>query len=252
MSDTNAIITLKTCVYSAINRAGIDMKYFEKLYAIAAECLAEINIFHSTYFKVAYLPVSDINTVALPTDYIDYVRPPSLIVNGRIWTLTKLDTLPLQADISCGLPTNPPTDNITVADVSITDYLDYINNVYVETHQYGTSGGQNIAYYRVDKESRLIVLSGNVPGDTVLLEYTSTGLSLEGDTLVPREVMPTIREYLIWQNIENNPTIAMGEKERKKEQYHDQLKQLIHFQNSFSVDEFLDILYGNSRQTPKR
>jgi hypothetical protein len=250
--NTPAVVTLRQCVMSAINRAGLDTKRLEQLMAIGVECLTELNLFNTTWFKVVYLPISDINTVALPSDYIDYVKPPAIVVNGRIWTLTQDDSLPLQAEMVCGDPQNPPVDNTTIEGYESMDVTDYINNISTYSHQYGTSGGQNVAYFRIDKESRLIVLKGSVPGTSILLEYVSSGISLEGETLVPREVMATIRQYVIWQSIENNSLVPMNEKERKKEQYEDQLKLLTHFQSMFTCDEFKDTLYGASKQTAKR
>ena len=118
--------------------------------AICVEELAEINIFHKRVPKIAYLPVSDVNLVALPADYIDFIKPPSIIVNGKIWPLTELGILPLQAEQECGNDTNPPVDNLSVTSGDTTN----TNNFLTETpdtvfgYALGQSGGQNLCYYR--------------------------------------------------------------------------------------------------------
>jgi hypothetical protein len=249
MADSKGYFTLRQVVLSALNRTGVDEKYFEQMATIAAECFAELNIYYSDSIRVAYLPISKANMVALPDDYIDYVRNPSVIANNRIHTLTEDNKIPLDTPIDCGNDTNPqPIHKYSEA------YGEGATPV-----SYGTGGGKNIGYYRIDKQNRVIRLSGlSVPHSSVgkkrilYLEYVSTGLSLDSETIVPREVVPVIRQYLIWQSVENDPRMARGDKDAKMEQYYLEIERLVHFQNSFTIDQFVDTIRREYRQVKKR
>lgn len=245
MSDSPALQNIKQVVASFFNRSPLDStKFMEKMCAIAVEILGDLNIYHVRLPKITYLPITDINYVILPPDFIQEIKPPSIIVNGLIYPLTELGTLPLQALGDCEGDNNPPVNNYTLEST----YPDPGPFNYV----LGQSGGQNICYYRFDMKLRVIVLSGAVTGNTIYLEYTSTGISLDSDTVVPRELVPVVRDYLMWQSIENNKDIAMNEKERKKEQYEESLALYHRFTSSMSKEEWEDIFYGEMRTTPKR
>ena len=252
--DSAAYRTLRQVVASFLNRSSLDAKFIEKYLAIAVEVLTELNIFHVHCPKVAYLDISEANLVSLPNDYIDFIKPPSIVVNGHIWTLTEDELIPIPTELDCGNIKNPQPDNFTTNGKEHGILNDFLNTTPNTAWGYslGTSGGVNVCYYRIDKRKRLIILKGHIRGGKLLLEYTSSGVSMDGTTVIPRELVPTIREYLNWQSLKYNSKNAMGLIEMAKKDYEDQLNLFTRFHASLSADQFLDIFYGESRQTPKR
>lgn len=243
--DSPALLNIRQIVSSFMNRSSIDStKFFEKYSAICCEILGDLNIYHVRLPKIAYLPVTDINTVILPPDFIQEIKPPSIIVNGLIYPLTELGTLPSRAAQDCGKDTNPPADNYTLE--TTTPYYG------LWSYHLGTSGGTNICYYRFDMGLRVIVLSGAVTGSTIYLEYTSTGISLDSDTAVPRELVPVVREYLNWQSLKYDKNSNQNSIKNAKDDYTEQLALYHRFTSSMSKEEFEDLIYGEMRQTPKR
>ena len=117
---------------------------------------------------------------------------------------------------------------------------------------YGLPGGIDDAYYRIDMETRQILFSGSTPRSEIVLEYLSTGLKPDGSSLIPREVVPALRTYVLWQKDENDPRIAYNAKERLKREHEEAIAALRSFSLTFTKDEYLRMCYGTYRQTPKR
>lgn len=253
--DTSGLVTLRYVVSSALNRIGLDVKFTEKLMQIAIEGFTEMNMFITKTFKVSTIDVNpNTNLAQLPSDYIDFLRI-AITINGKLYTLTRNEQLILPRTDDCGSETNlnPRVQNTDLYN-SQEDIVDVEADVLLSliAHHYGTSGGANCAYYRIDEERRLIVFQGRVPNNQFILEYISSGVSVDTETLIPRECVPALRDYVIWQSIENDTRVPMNEKERKKAQYEKSIDYLVAFQNSFSVETYRDIIYETSRQTPKR
>ncbi|HKJ45886.1 MAG TPA: hypothetical protein VJ991_08675, partial [Balneolales bacterium] len=80
----------------------------------------------------------------------------------------------------------------------------------------------------------------------------SSGVNLTGTTIIPREAIPALRAYLLWQLIENDSKKSLSEKERKKQQYEEAVEALRFFQTAFTADEYKRMLYRSVKQTPKR
>jgi hypothetical protein len=243
MANTPALISLKTVVSSFINRSTIDVKFLEKYMAIAVECISELSIFHTHTMREAHLPISSVNMCNLPPDYISWARPPAFIIGNRICELTEDRNIPLDSAIDCGNQTNPQPIG-TAGD----HFPLYRGN---GGGTYGSHGLRGIAFYRIDDEARVIRLRGSITTDTLYLEYLSTGISLDGETLIPRQLLPVIREYLNWQSKKYDPKASANSIQMAKEDYEQQLDLLQHWNNSFSIKEFLDTVRRNYSQSVK-
>lgn len=248
MADTNGFISIRDVVLSALNRATQDTKYFEQFAVICTEQLAELNIYHTKQFREGYFPISNVGIVQLPPDYIDYCTNPSFIINNIPHTLTLDNTIPLDTPIDCGEDTNPQPIH------GHSSHGGAYHEGYGRT-KYWQTGGKNICYFRVDMNNRIIKLRGHILTDKLYIEYVSTGLSLDTETIVPRELMPVLRNYLLWQSAELNPARTKGDvylMQSRKSEYDKSLDLYMHFKNSLTVDEFLDTIRSSYKQTPKR
>lgn len=117
---------------------------------------------------------------------------------------------------------------------------------------FGMSGGVDDAYYRVDLEKRTITFSGSVPRSQIVMEYISSGVKTDGSTLIPRQAVPALRTYLLWQAVENDSRTAYNEKERKKRLHEEEVTALRNFEDIFTIDEYKQMCWSTSRQTIKR
>jgi len=133
-------------------------------------------------------------------------------------------------------------------------FSDHFRNGQFTGGLYGLSGGIDRAYFRFDLEStpRRIVFSGSTPRSEIVLEYISSGMKSDGTTLIPREIVAPLRNYILWHKDENNPRVAYNEKERLKREYTESIEALRFFENSFTKDEYMRMLYSTYRQSAKR
>ena len=215
------------------------------------EGYTDLNLWHLDNIEVVYLRMSDAKTVDLPCDYVDYLKI-GIPINGHIRVLTKNDRMLLPRKFADG-------EDVGNTDAGSIDYtsapiyfIDHFRNGQFVGGLYGMPGAVDEAYYRIDRENRQIIFTGSIPRGEVVLEYVSSGIDLGGTTVIPREAVPALRAFALWQIIENDSKVGGGEKERKKAQYEEQVEALRAFQNTFTADEYRRHVYRHSRQSPKR
>jgi hypothetical protein len=256
---SSGLVTIRYIVMSILNRlSDYSMKSYVRLVQICIEGFSELSLWHLHGLEVVYLHMNTAKVVALPSDYIDYVKI-GIPINGRLQVISRKDNVLLPRLFDTGGAVGNTDDGIGV-DGSVDD--DTISNaIYFAGHwrngQYigalfGVAGGIDDAYYRIDLENRQIVFSGSTPRAEIVMEYISSGLKTDGSSLIPREAIPALRTYVLWQADENNPRIAYNAKERLKREHEEAVAALRSFQQSFTKDEYLQMVYGSYYQAPKR
>jgi hypothetical protein len=236
-TDLSGVITLRQILASVKATLKTDDRDDQYLSQYIIEGLTELNIFHLDIFgsKPAILDISDINTVDLPSDYIDYLVI-GYVVNGRLVSLTHNPNIPIPISGDCGEDTNPFPELTTEFPSSPT---------------FGASGGYNIATYTIDKRNRRIIIQGSVPGGQIHLKYITSGISMSEETFVPRQYLPVIKAFVIWTVVENDPKEPMNNKMRKANIYGDQVRRASSLEMP-SADEILELIRKGYRQSPKR
>jgi hypothetical protein len=234
--DLSGWMNIRQILANVKARLRIDDRQDRYLLQYIIDCISELNMFHLDVSGPVstIIDISDINTVDLPSDYIDYLKI-GYIVNGKIVTLTHNPSIPIPISGECGEDTNP------FPDLSLSIPL-------VPT--YGAGGGYNVAEYRIDKKDRRIILQGSVPGSQLAIEYISTGVSLNEETTIPRKYLPAIRAYVVWTLIENDPKVPMNDKIRKGDLYAQEVSRAS-MSELPTLDECMDAIYMGRRQTPK-
>jgi len=258
------LVSTRYVVMSVLNRMNTyDMKQYLRLMQIGIEGITELNLFHTKEsIEVVYLHMSTAKTVQLPADYIDY-RKIGFPDSGKLRVITKHDKLLLPrtyyGSIIDDVFVEDTGDEVGNADAG--NEIGTTSGVYFIPHYhngafvgalYGLPGGIDTAYYRIDIEERQIIFSGSTPRSEIVLEYISTGQKSDGSSLIPREVVPALRTYILWQKDENDPRIAYNAKERLKTEHEEAVAALRSFNNSFTADEYLRMVWGSSIQSPKR
>ena len=246
----NSWLSLLQVVRSFMNeRKEKSLAGIEGYLQMAIEGYSDMQIFEMNSIEVAYLDVNkDTNTALLPPDFITMTKI-GVEIRGKMWTLTLNNDLLL-----------PPPETICSEPIERIEYVDpigaynfaphYRNGRYIDT-MYGLGGGFNVAYYRIDMNTRTIYFDGKVPNDQIILEYKSSGVKA-GGAMIPRQAVPALKAYLHWKSIEYDTRIPMNEKMRKEQLYGIELKKLSLLECSFTIDEYLDNSYASYSQGPKR
>jgi hypothetical protein len=253
---TSGLVTIRYVVMSVLNRLGdYTLKSYKRFVQIAIEGFSEdMAMFHTGVGnEVVYLHMSTAKTVNLPADFIDYLKI-GVPIDGKLRVLTKKDSilLPRVFDDTGDSVGNTDSDDTTTELGNVIFFSDHwLSGQYVGG-LFGLPGGIDEAYYRVDMEKRQIIFSGSTPRSEIVLEYISTGLKPDGSSLIPREVVAPLRNYVLWHMIENDPRMAYNERERRKREYNESVQALRSFELSFTADEYRRMIYQTTYSAPKR
>lgn len=170
--------------------------------------------------------------LVLPQDYVNWVRV-SLVTDDY-----KL--VPLNVNYNMSIATGYLQDNeyqilfdndgeILTADAS-NAYNKPFQIFEFETSGFGkgdytTDASQFSAYgqFNIDERRGCMVFSSNLSGREVVIEYISDGLQWqlidETDITVHKHIVEAVREFAIWQLVENRRSVPDNYKERKRRRY---------------------------------
>lgn len=219
-----------TGIYSPANR--------RRFLKIVAENYADLNIHSTSLFKTVFMTIDSKNCIEWPQDYVDYVRI-GTPYNGQIQALTLNDKITGNIVLVCGEETQDP------------DMINPVNQPWI--HAYGSSGGGNFMYYRSDKETHRIIFEGDGVGRAIVLQYISSGVSADGQTLIPFAMVKLLRKYLQWVVMDFDMVTKHSQSEimrvhRDFVQFREEYERL---DNGFTADEFIDALRQSYKLTPK-
>ena len=245
----SGLITVNYVTMSILNRLrNYSMRHYQYIAQLVIEGYGELALWHLDTIEVVYLRMSSAKVVDLPTDYVDYVKI-GIPVNGKLKVLTHKPNILLPRTFADGAPVGNTDDS---GDAGSIFFVDHFRSGQFVAGLYGLPGGLDNAYYRIDRENRQIVFSGSIPRSEVVLEYVSSGIKLSGQTNIPRETLPSLRAYVLWHMIDMDPKVPMGEKERRKNNYLEEVAALDYFQSAFTADEYKRHVWKSTRQTIKR
>lgn len=250
--ESSALVSIRYCVMNAIMRTGdYSMNEYFPLLQLAIDCVRDMRLYNEASVEVAYLIPNEAGIIEWPADMMDYIKI-GIPINGQLYNLTVNDNMLLNRAQKCGVDIRQMQKGV--------GFLPPINDGYAYAPHfrgsqyvqglYGLTGGFNTAYYRVDDKMRQIQFDGFLLNNEVVLEYKSTGIS--AGSIISAQAIPVVREYVLWQRIENDPRIPLNQKQRKQDQYDMEVMKLRDITNNFTVQEFLDTLWSTSKQTPKR
>jgi len=234
------------------------MHLYEKFIRLAAAGFTDLNLFTLNSIKVAYLPIDPTNfTVNMPDDLVMYTKI-GIDIGGRMWTLTyNQDIINPRKVNDCG-KTLSEIQGCTDSDEVIFGFggfyfAEHFRNGQYVGELYGTGGGFNIGYYNIDWERRLITLNNEVSGhEELVVEYKSNGIQADGSTVIPRQAVAALVEYIHWKRIEYDGRIPVSQKQLRQIAYEREYEKLKFYEDAFTVDEYLDHTYSHYQSTPRR
>jgi hypothetical protein len=249
-----ALVSVRYVICSLLNRMqDYSFKSYKRLVQICVEGISEeFSIYHTGMGnEVVYLHMTLAKTAPLPADFIDWLRL-GVPIDGKLRVITQHESLLMPRTFDDGTPVGNADDGVGESTEGLVYFSDHYRNGSYVGGLFGLSGGIDDAYYRFDMENRQIVFSGSVPRSEIVLEYVSTGLKLDGSSLIPREVVAPLRNYILWQKDITDPRIAYNAKEMAKREFEESVQALRFLNLSFTADEYLDMLYSTYTQSPKR
>jgi hypothetical protein len=84
----------------------------------------------------------------------------------------------------------------------------------------------------------------------VVIEYISDEAKSDNPS-VPTVAEEALRAYMYWKTLERKSSVPMGEKQRSRAEYYNQLRLANARLKSFSKDDALQIIRRNYRLSPK-
>lgn len=244
------IVNINYVVMMILNRLrDYSMRNYMYFAQLVIEGYTELSLWHLDTIEVVYLRMSAAKTVDLPADYVDYTKI-GIPIGGKLRVLTNKERVLFPRTFADGAEVGN-TDADSAEDGSLF-FVDHFRNGQFVAGLYGMPGGLDNAYYRVDREERKIVFSGSIPRKEVVLEYLSSGIKLSGQTSIPREAVPALRTYVMWQKDENDKKVPANEKARLKQNYLEEVAALDVFQSTFTIDEYKRHVWRSTKQTIKR
>lgn len=237
---TSRIIPLDWIVSNVQNDLGdFDKKNFLRYKQWAIRGIQNLGLHILNIRETDYFTVDSNNIVDLPDDFINYVRV-GYILNGRIYTLSLNENIPI---------TN------TILNGAVAQYDDILDaEVLPEEGTWLNAPPQiwNIGFHRYDRENNRMIFSGNLVGESVLIEYVSTGVSKNGTCMVPIQARESLIAWVHWQRVLNDPQFTLNEKREKERIFKNTVSDLVDFEFSTTYDEIADIIAEGYSQLEKR
>ena len=234
MEEISGLKTLKQVVEELIFVGEKSESDYFRYLQMAIRGFKDARLFHLKGFtKVLKCTVSDINTIALPDDYLSFVSV-VIPIKGEYWSLTEKESLVFSQS---GLALDSDDgEGVAVAD----DYFPH----------YGAKGGiNNEGYIKLDEANNRIVVNSLSSGRTeVFLIYVSTGINEAGtDTYVPDAIVPMLHFYILYKDALLHERNA----ESLKREYETELDKVRYLQMD-SMQTIRDVLYSTFTSAPTR
>jgi hypothetical protein len=232
--------TLKEVVLNTLSGMGNkgNMQYYFPFLQFAIRGYKKLNLFHLPLTKVVYLPMSDINTITLPDDYLSFLAV-GIPYKGRIWTFTKDQGLVAPDSTDCGIQVLDSTEGETV-----------VKGDTESLTAYGLQGGVNEYYYKIDLANNRIIING-LTARTCTLAYVSTGISMSGTTFIPKIAEEALIAFVHWQRVQYDDDVPMGVKKDYEEQFTKGCNEL-EYASMPTIEELYDAVYQSFYQSAKR
>ena len=240
-------VKLDEVVKSLLIQHGEQTEHKYMMYLEAAiRGLKELTFDILQNIKSETLTVNDNLTVDLPCDYVNYTRIGLCRSHGRIETLGYDEYLCTQHNVDvCG-------DEIA-NDFSGESSVSGGNsrNGELTGGGYGLGGGYRNGYYRIDRDKARIVLSSELAGQSIVLEYVSDGSNPNGDMKINALAEEALRAYMHWKLIQRRNGVPMQEKEAARRDWYNEKRLARARIVNFTPDQAWRISRKQVKQSPK-
>lgn len=233
--DSAAVITIE----SIVDDFMIEMNTFSdsdrlRHTRFAERCITNLNMFVLGGANTKVVPVNtQLNVAYLPEDCIRIIRVGVILSNGRIYTMTLDEQLALKEEtFNCDSENIPPTATAGIPNVT---------DRYGLTSKYQIRGGRSeLGFYRLNESLRRLEFNPQMEMSEVVIEYVSSGLSIDGQTYVPAKVREVVIAYIKFKD-KNQTNSTYNERAELEQAYYMEVKRLNDIERP-TFDEILDVL----------
>lgn len=237
-------VNLDYIVAQVMSDRGIDDRGYERILQKAIDGYQQLNFNDVlTNLKTVEITVDSQNTAKFPNDYVNYVSI-ALTDGKRLIPLTLNRNMALPTNAECG---EWVRDAVTETNEEFDDINYTFPRDYMQDTNYTIGGAFNHAYYRIDEENKQILfLKSSATGLTIILDYKAADLS--GNTVVPRDAVLALVNYVHWHLNRFDKSVTLGDKEYSRQQWIIERNKLYIRRHSFTLDEWLDMRYKNTHR----
>jgi hypothetical protein len=203
----------------------------------ACDAVRELHLYDLPNLVTTKVSISALGIIEFPTDLIGF-NGLYKFVDGVKWSFTRRDDVITTTTTTLGVEGQSTTYGESSA---LKD---------PKSDTYGGVGGVNDYYYKIDWKARRIFIDGLI-SDTVMLEYTTSGVETTGTTYLPDYCTPVIDAYLQWKMcflVQGMERYA-DQREKSYTKATDKIRNLV---NGMTADEWRDLLLSITTQAPLR
>lgn len=210
------------------------------------------------------------NTVTLPDDFVDIIKLGVVGSDERVYVFAQDSNINMSQKYKKNTSgNNVDTDGDGVFDredskgstagfgssENLTDGFDsYIfRNFIYGTDQgglYGLGGGHKLGFYRMNLDQNRIELDTDNNYSEVVIEYVSDQ-ARASNPVVHVYAEEALRSYIYYKVIERKSNVPMGEKQRARSEFYNELRKARARLSNFTKEEALQVIRRNFRQSPK-
>jgi hypothetical protein len=203
----------------------------------ACNCIRDFHLYDSPEMVTEKVTVSALGIIEMPDSMVGF-NGLYKFVDGVKWYFTLNDNVITTTTTTAGVEGQSDTygEGEAIKDP--------------KSDTYGGVGGVNDYYYKLDWKARRIFCEGLI-SDTVMLEYTTSGVEIAGVTYVPEFVTPMIDNYLLWKESYWLPELVRERQGREKD-YTNSESKVRNLINAMGYNEWRDLLLSITTMSPLR
>ena len=237
---TSRLMTIDSVVHNVLNDLDTyDQKQVIRYKQWVIRGLKGIRLHVLTSIQIDTFTVGTNNIVNLPDDYIRHTKI-GIIRNGRIYTLSEDKNIPITRTIVNGA-------TATYADLKEAESIPNLSTWLAAPPKIW-----NIAFHRYDEEYNRLILSGDMMGESIVVEYVSTGVSEKGEILIPVQAEEALIAWVHKQRSLNDKASTISERKERNIEFRKCMVDLVNFRNSFTLDDLKDAINSGNTQLPGR
>ena len=196
-------------------------------------------------------------TLELPSDCVDIVKIGVVGGDGTVYVLANNKNINYShSEPSAGATNSTPdkTPTATPGGSSDSEFDKFIFHNYFANgtygQLYGLGGGQRYGEYRVNWNQNRIEFSSTNNLTEVVLEYLTDNY-LDSSPSIHTYAEEALRSYIYYRLIERKASVPMGEKQRARKEYYNELRKAKARLSSFTKEDALQVIRKNFKQSPK-
>ncbi len=253
----NAVVTLQHVVANFLNEINeYTQENYKRYLQIAVRGFSNLNMTSLRSYAVAYMTIDNKGQVRFPDDFVDYTKI-GVNMNGKLYVLSLNTDIVINRETQNGEILNESYNVEDVSNEAPIAFMPHVTPNGVFTDQlyglaYNSGYSQSIPMFNIDYTNKVLQLSSQISASKLIVEYVSTGVSMNGNTYVPRYVEEALIEFLYWRSKKADPKSQRGEVMDAKMDYLEAVNVLESLESVCTYQEAMDAIYSTAKQTIKR